>query len=206
MTVNLRALVAKLNSTTRGAVEAAAGLCLSRTHYDVEIEHLLVKLLDATDSDMAFIMRHYGVDRSRLAADLARGLDKLKTGNARTPALSPSLVNLLTEAWTVGSVDYGATQVRSGYALLALVANEELARLARDVSRELTKVPPDSLRKDLPSLVTQSAEEAEAARAVPAGGGADGARAVGGKTPHLDQYTVNLTARAKAGKFDPVLG
>jgi type VI secretion system protein VasG len=28
----------------------------------------------------------------------------------------------------------------------------------------------------------------------------------GGKTPHLDQYTVNLTANAKAGKIDPVLG
>src|SRR3712207_6882525 len=50
------------------------------------------------------------------------------TGNARTPALSPSLVQMLTEAWTIGSVDYGAGQVRSGYALLALLATEELAR------------------------------------------------------------------------------
>jgi type VI secretion system protein VasG len=207
MTVNLRALIGKLNSTTRGAVEAAAGLCLSRTHYDVEIEHFLVKLLDSTDSDFAFILRHYGVDRSRLVADLARGLDKLKTGNARTPAISPSLVHMLTEAWTIGSVDYGASQVRSGYVLLALIGNEELARFAREVSREFTKIPPDSLRKDLPSLVTQSAEEAEAARAAPAGAtGGDGQRAVGGKTPNLDQYTVNLSARAKSGKLDPVLG
>jgi type VI secretion system protein VasG len=206
MTVNLRALIGKLNSTTRGAVEAAAGLCLSRTHYDVEIEHLLVKLLDATDSDLAFILRHYGVDRSRLANDLARGLDKLKTGNARTPAISPSLVQLLTQAWTIGSIDYGATHVRSGYALLALVGTDDLARFAREVSREFTKIPPDALRKDLPSLVMQSAEEAEAARTPAAPGSADGPRPVGGKTPNLDQYTVNLSARAKAGKIDPVLG
>jgi type VI secretion system protein VasG len=206
MTVNLRALIGKLNGTTRGAVEAAAGLCLSRTHYDVEIEHFLVKLLDSTDTDLAFVLRHYGVDRSRLAADLARGLDKLKTGNARTPAISPSLVELLTQAWTIGSVDYGATQVRSGYALLALIGTDDLARFAREVSREFTKIPPDSLRKDLPSLVAQSAEEAEAARAPIASGSADGPRTVGGKTPNLDQYTVNLSARAKAGKIDPVLG
>jgi type VI secretion system protein VasG len=205
MPVNLRALIGKLNNTTRGAVEAAAGLCLSRTHYDVEIEHFLVKLLDATDSDFAFILRHYGIDRSRLAADLARGLDKLKTGNARTPAISPSLVQMLTEAWTIGSVDYGATHVRSGYALLALVGTDDLARFAREVSREFTKITPDSLRKDLPSLVTQSAEEAEAARAPAAIGSADGPRTAG-KTPNLDQYTVNLSARAKAGKIDPVLG
>src|SRR3712207_9130715 len=86
------------------------------------------------------------------------------TGNARTPALSPSLVQMLTEGWTIGSVDYGAAHVRSGYALLALLATEELARIAREVSREFSKIPPDALRKDLPNLVGQSAEEAEAAR------------------------------------------
>jgi type VI secretion system protein VasG len=50
MSVNLKSLIGKLNHETRNAVEAAAGICLSRTHYDVEIEHFLVKLLDASDS------------------------------------------------------------------------------------------------------------------------------------------------------------
>ena len=53
MPVNLKAIVSKLNDTTRKALEAAAGLCLARTHYDVEIEHFLIKLLDATDCDFA---------------------------------------------------------------------------------------------------------------------------------------------------------
>src|SRR5678816_3508618 len=57
MAVNLRALIGKLNHTTRSAVEAAAGLCLSRTHYDVEIEHYLMKLLDNTDGDFAAILK-----------------------------------------------------------------------------------------------------------------------------------------------------
>src|SRR5829696_441054 len=135
MTVNLRALIGKLNPATRGALEGAAGLCLSRTHYDVEVEHFLVKLLDANDGDLTFILRHYGVDRSRLAGDLARGLDRLKTGNARTPALSPNLVRMLTEGWTIGSVEYGATQVRTGHAIAALTSTEELRRLAGEISR-----------------------------------------------------------------------
>ena len=108
MSVNLRSLIGKLNPAVRAAVEGAAGLCLSRTHYDVEIEHFLMKALDATDGDLAQILKHYGVNRSRLADDLARGLDRLKSGNARTPSLSPSLVKALTEAWTIGSIDYGA--------------------------------------------------------------------------------------------------
>ena len=100
MTVNLRSLIGKLNPVTRGLLEAAAGLCLGRTHYDVEIEHFLMKALDTTDSDFALLLKHFGVDRSRLATDLQKALDRLKSGNARTPSLSPHLVQLLTDAWT----------------------------------------------------------------------------------------------------------
>src|SRR5437588_5459293 len=148
MSVNLRALIAKLNAATRGAIESAAGLCLSRTHYDVEVEHYLVKLLDATDGDFALILRQYAIDRSRLASDLAKSLDHLKTGNARTPAFSPHLARMLTEAWTLGSVDYGAGQVRTGHTILALLAADDLARMVKDVSREFTKIRVESLIND----------------------------------------------------------
>ena len=43
---NLKSLIAKLNETCRSALESAAGLCLSQTHYDVDIEHFLIKLLE----------------------------------------------------------------------------------------------------------------------------------------------------------------
>ncbi|MDH4044672.1 MAG: type VI secretion system ATPase TssH, partial [Gemmatimonadota bacterium] len=95
MTVNLKSLIGKLNGQARHTLEASAGLCLGRTHYDVEIEHFLMKALDATDGDCALILKHFGVDRSKLAADLAKALDKLKSGNARTPSLSPTLVKML---------------------------------------------------------------------------------------------------------------
>ncbi|MGH7676495.1 MAG: type VI secretion system ATPase TssH, partial [Gemmatimonadales bacterium] len=203
MTVDLRGLIGKLNAHTRNALEAAAGLCLSRTHYDVEIEHFLTKALDAPDGDLGFILKHYGVNRSRLAADLTRSLDRLKSGNARTPALSPSLTRMLTEAWLLGSVDFGAGQIRTGHALLALATNDELRRLAGETSRELEKIPGESLRKDFPALVVESAEETLGP--VPGTGPAP-ARAGGGKTPNLDQYTINLTERARQGQLDPVLG
>ncbi|HEX6053544.1 MAG TPA: type VI secretion system ATPase TssH [Gemmatimonadaceae bacterium] len=208
MAVNLRALIGKLNAAARGAVEGAAGLCLSRTHYDIEIEHFLVKALDATDGDLAQILKHYGVNRSRLADDLARGLDRLKSGNARTPSLSPSLVKVLAEAWTIGSLEFGAPQVRTGHCLLALLSNEELARLAKDVSREFEKIPPEVLHKEFVTVTAPSAEAAAEVGMQPAGRAADasGAPKAGGKTASLDQFTVDLTARARAGKIDPVLG
>ena len=206
MAVNLRALIGKLNHTSRNALEGAAGLCLSRTHYDVEIEHFLMKLLDSSGSDFAAIAKHFGIDKSRLAAELTRSLDKLKSGNARTPAISPSVLKMVREAWTLGSLEYGATSVRSGYTILALASVDELSRIIRDVSKEFQKIDPETLRKDFASIVAPSDEEAEAAAAGDSGETPGGQPATpGGKTPHLDQYTVNLTENARKGKIDPVL-
>ncbi|NJD11745.1 MAG: type VI secretion system ATPase TssH, partial [Gemmatimonadetes bacterium] len=208
MNVDLRSLIGKLNDDMRNAVEAAAGLCLSRTHYDVEIEHILLKLLDATDSDFAAVLRHFEIDRSRLARDLAAGLDRLKSGNARTPALSPSLVHVLTDAWTIGSVNFNTPRVRTGTVMLALVASDDLSRLASDISRELKKVNADELRRQLPTIFAKSAEDAGPALAEgPAGvGGGPGEVKRAGPTPNLDQYTVNMTEKARQGQMDRVLG
>ncbi|MDQ8172379.1 MAG: AAA family ATPase, partial [Gemmatimonadota bacterium] len=212
MAVNLRGLIAKLNAPTRSAVEAAAGLCLSRTNYDVEIEHFLVKVLDHNDGDLAAILKHFGINRSRLADDLARALDRIKTGNARTPSLSPSLVSMLSEGWLLGSVEFGAPRVRTGHALLALLSVGELARLAQDISKEFEKIPADVLKKDFVTITAPSSEAAaelgaidNAASSASASSGS-GTPKAGGRTPNLDQYTVDLTANAKAGKIDAVLG
>src|SRR3984885_2045311 len=121
----------------RSAMEAAGGVCLARTHYDVEIEDFLLKALDSTDGDFTLILRRFEIDKSRLTSELTRSLDKLKTGNARTPSLSPSLLRMLSEAWTIGSLDFGAGQIRTGSAVLALVTDGELARLVREMSKEL---------------------------------------------------------------------
>jgi type VI secretion system protein VasG len=206
VSVNLRALIGKLNARTRTAVESAAGLCLSRTHYDVEIEHFLMKQLDSTDGDLAFILKQFGVDRSKLAGDLTRSLDKLKSGNARTPALSPTLTRMLTEAWVIGSIDYGAGQIRTGHTIVALVTDPELARLAADVSKEFAKLAPDALKKDFAAIVAESAEETATAHAAGGGGSGEGGPRPGSKTPNLDSYTVNMTQRAREGKMDQVLG
>jgi type VI secretion system protein VasG len=207
MGLNLKALIGKLNDQTRSTLEAAAGLCLSRTHYDIEIEHFLTKLLDQQSADFAKIIQHFGVDKSRLTGELARSMDKLKSGNARTPAISPSVLRMLTQAWTVGSIDFNAAEVRTGFTILALVTDEELARIIREVSREFAKIQPEALRNDFVKIVATSSEETvTAAEAGESGGPAAPGRAMGGKTPNLDQFTVNLTENAKNGKIDPVLG
>ena len=115
MPLNLKSLIGKLNGTTRRAMEAAAGLCMSRTHYDIEIEHYLLKLLDNPETDVPLILKQYGIDQSRLTAELTRSLDHLKTGNARSPAFSPMLLKMFTDAWSIASIDYNASEIRTGW-------------------------------------------------------------------------------------------
>jgi type VI secretion system protein VasG len=206
MNVSLKSLIGKLNDTCRSALEASAGLCLTRTHYDVDIEHLFVKLLEAPDTDLQRVFRHYEVNQARLSKDLTNALDRLKTGNARTPALSPHIPRLISNAWTIASVEFGANRIRSGHVLLALVSDEDMASLAREGSGEFRRISAEDLRRRLPDLVTGSGEDkAEARAAVPEEAG--GPRvSPGSKTPALDQYTLDVTARAKKGEIDPVLG
>ncbi len=207
-TVDLKSLVAKFNEPCRRTLEAAAGLTLSRTHYNVEIEHWLLKLLEDSGNDMAAIMRQYEVDTARLTADLTRVLDKLKTGNSRAPALSPHVVALAREAWVQASLTYGAPQVRSGHILAALLLDDSLAPIAREGSAQFAKIPPETLRRDLATIIhdtNESAGEAAAMAAAAEGGAAPTPAAAAGSAA-LDQFTINLTERARNGEIDPVLG
>ena len=106
--IDLKQLVGRLNDQCRRALEAAAGLTLSRTHYNVEIEHWLVTLADRPDGDIAAILRHYEVDQGRFGTDLNRALERMKTGNGRAPSLAPDIVELAKQAWLLASLEQGA--------------------------------------------------------------------------------------------------
>jgi len=209
MNVNLKSLVGRLNDTSRNALEGAAGLCLSRTNYDVEIEHILAKLLEQDATDLHSICKHYEVNIDRLTKDVSIALDRLKSGNSRTPGLSDRIPRWIQDAWLLASVDFGSARVRSGHLILALVLNDSFARIAREISKEFAHVSAESLQTNLQEITADSAEERDAAtlgEASGVSGGAPVATGVPGKTKALDQFTEDLTAKAAAGKIDPVLG
>jgi type VI secretion system protein VasG len=204
--VNQRSLVGKLNGHCRRALESAAGLCLSRTNYNVEIEHWLTKLLEGGGTDLEAILKRFEIDTSRLNRDLTRALDGLQTGNGSKPALSQRLFDLVQQAWLAASVEFGSPEIRSGHLVYALVGDRTFGAELKELSSELRKLSPETLQKELPSITANTLEASlTATAAAPGQPGAQTARP-GGKTPALDQYTINLTQRAKEGKIDPVIG
>ena len=211
--VNLKSLVAKLDDVCRSTLEGAAGLALSRTNYDVEIEHWLLRLIDRQTSDIAVILSHFEVDAGRLTQDVNRQIDRFKTGNGRAPALAPNIVKLIREAWLLASLDDSSSVVRSGHLLLALLGTDELSSVAREASTHFARIPVETLRTTMVQIAAGSEEARAAADAVPAGGpsGAASGAPAGGTTAArgqeaLNKYTIDLTAQAKAGKIDPIFG
>jgi len=210
-TVSARALIDKLNPTCRRALEGAAGLCLSRTHFHVEVEHWLLKLLEDPNSDLPPLCRQYGADIAKTRREVGKTLDQFKTGNGRAPDLSFEILDLIREAWVLASLDYGAGAVRSAHVLAALLADRTLGPRARAGAPELAKIQTERLQKELNDVVAASSSEenAETAAAAPGGGSAGGAAVspgAGSKTPSLDQFTENLTEKASRGGIDPVVG
>ena len=179
-----------------------------RSHYNVEIEHMLMGLLDRTDTELAVILKRWEVDAARLSADLNRSLDRMKTGNARAPALSPDIIDMVKNAWLLASVEHGANRVRSGHLLWALLSDDMLARRAREISAHLAMIEPDVLKRDFVAICGTAPEAMQATRqAVGSEATTTGAGDVQpGGSAALDQFTTNLTAQAKAGKIDPILG
>ncbi len=202
--VDLRQLINRLDDSARQALESAVGLCVSRTNYHVEVEHWLLKLLEQSNTDFVALLAHFSVDHSRLVRDVTRAVDALKIGNSREPSLSPDLVQLSREAWLIASIDYGSASTRTGHLLCALVSDESLARLASNVSREFAKVLPDVLRTQMPKVV-QASSEASSATLDDGAASPSGVRGPN-STAALDQFTIDLTERARQGHIDPVIG
>lgn len=201
----LRALTDKLNDLCRNALEAALGLCVARTHHAVDIEHYLLKLCEAQDSDLLRVLHQYDIDVGRVVRDLDRALSRQPSGNTRSPTLSRRIPLLMRESWLVASVEFDAPRVRSGHMLLALLREDELGQITRDVAPELAKIPVDELSAKLSALTKGDAEDER-------GSGAASTAAAGPLTPpgragtaKLEQFTIDLTERARKGDIDPVL-
>jgi type VI secretion system protein VasG len=212
MSTNLKTLISKLNDTTRRAAERAASLCMARGHYEVDLEHLFLALLEQPASDFSLLCRHSGISHTELQRDLEQEIGRFKAGNTRTPVFSAHLPVLLEHGWLIASLESHNVRIRSAHLLLALLTEPSLSQLAYRGSKLFARFKLDDLKHQLDKL-TRGSEEAqqvlrEADAPAPTGDDeADGTQAAApGKTPALDQYTTNLTQRAKDGKVDPVIG
>ncbi|TBU95651.1 type VI secretion system ATPase TssH [Phytopseudomonas dryadis] len=197
--MELGTLISRLNGDCRRALERSAQRCLQRTHHYVEIEHLLLELIEIDGGDLACLLPRCGVERDALGAEINQALELFKAGSTRTPALSSQTVGLLEDAVVQASV-IGHDSIRSGLLLLALLDREERRSLLLNSASSLLRIPREALRANWMEWTASSRENLDARPP------ATTDKAQPKQDSVLDQYTQDLTADARAGRIDPIVG
>ncbi|MGZ5440836.1 MAG: type VI secretion system ATPase TssH [Thermoanaerobaculia bacterium] len=209
MSSELRSLISKLNPLAKRALETAAALCVAQTNYNVEVEHFLMKFLDLPSTDLAPVLRYYGIENAELSRQLTNAIEKFDRGNSRTPAMSPQILRLLREGWVQSTLFLESNGIRSGGILLALYEDESLRTTIYESCPVLAKIPRESLRETLRDLIRESSEETIGPPSAPGTTSSQASSAQPSErvdTTALGKYTVDLTADARAGKIDPIRG
>lgn len=211
-------LLRRLNPYCARAMEGAASLCQSRAHAEILPEHWLLKLLEQGEGDLTVLARRYEWDMDSIWQDLLGWLDKQPRSVRHRPQLSENIQTLMQEAWLIASLN-GEEQIRSLHLLMALVGKPKLAHC--DGLWPLLTLGQSQLVRLRPLLDAQSDErpevQQEAELAQSHGGGvAFVGRPVGAEVQEselspalqnaLDKFTLDVTAKAKEGKIDPVFG
>lgn len=206
---NLKVLVKKLSDSSRISLEKSANSCISNQNYEIEIEHFLLELLNkSSNNDLNILLNFYKISTEMLLHDLSETISQLPKGNTRTPIFSKSIIRLLEQAWLLACADKDPI-IRSSHLLVALLTAPDLYQVAIRASSLFDSFPIDTMKHKFLEIcknsdevevtqtnITNDEQEQNLLEETPPPI----------KTPALDQYTINLTEKALAGKIDPVIG
>lgn len=161
--VDIRALVGHLAQRARRDLESACGFTLAHTHYDVDVEHWLLKMLDPPSDELARALEHCQVEIPKLTAELSARVARFKTGNKRPPAMSADLVHWIDSAWTSAVNEFGSLEVNTCTLLYALLKDPQFETFRRALP-SLKCADPKTVRPFVPVV----SEEIPPSRPVPA--------------------------------------
>ena len=183
----------KFTPQAREAIRLAEEAAQSLSHGSVGTEHLLLGLLEEGTGVAYRVLSECGVELSKvreLMEELISGNSALRTrGELWTPRAERVLENSYHEA-----VWFKAPLVGTEHILIAMIRENDC------VATRILNTMGVSVQKIYVDLFSAMGEDAPANRDdVPAGKGKKG-------TPVLDSYSRDLTALARDGKLDPVIG
>ncbi|MDE2613575.1 MAG: type VI secretion system ATPase TssH [Burkholderiales bacterium] len=199
----------KLDALAYKAIEGATVFCKMRGNPFVELQHWLMQILNAPDSDLHRIVRAYELDASALAADLTNALDRLPRGASSISDISQFVDTAVERGWVYGSLMFGDQKVRTGHLLLGMLKTASLRGALMGISRQFEKVNADDLASRFGAIVHGSPEDSAAAAtgaAAPGEASEAIAPAALGKQEALARFTTDLTEQARSGKMDPIVG
>jgi type VI secretion system protein VasG len=207
--ISLEAVTGKLNTIGYDGFIKALRHAKGAGNRNVELAHWLAHILQTERTDIGLTADHFKLDRGKLLSDITATVNGFRKNETEMPGISNTVIDLLDRGWHYATLFFGETQIRTGHILVGALKSRELARAFTGISPEFAKVPVDVLADEHRKIWAGSEEEnlrpMDGSGLVAAG--APGTEAAGAKgTTALDRFSQDLTAQAKLGKMDPILG
>jgi type VI secretion system protein VasG len=206
--ISRASLFGRLNPTTLKAIETATSFCKMRGNPYVEFVHWLHVLLQDGRNDLASIRTRFQIDDAKLARDVVAQLDQLPRGATAISDFSPVLEEAVEKGWLYASLMFAANRVRSGHLIVGALKSSALKNMLFTISPEFRKIQVDKLSEEF-EKITAGSSEAVAQEALPAGdvvGGGQAPAAGGEGGSALEKFSVDLTAKARSGEIDTIVG
>ncbi|MGX5851210.1 type VI secretion system ATPase TssH [Mesorhizobium sp. PL10] len=190
-----------MNTYSRRALESAAGLAVSRGHYEFSIDHVLSVFIEDSQHDLQTTCRYFAIDPANLKRKLQVVLEGVRNGNQGRPVFSPLLIEWISDAWLISSVELGFDLVRSG-SLFATIFSRP-TRFADDRWLSvLDRTSYEQFKKVFDAIVAGSQETT--AGAPTAAGSSDKPAPAKNPDSAIGKFCTNFTEQARAGKIDAV--
>lgn len=204
--ISLEAVTGKLNVSGYEAFIKALRHAKSVGNRNVELAHWLFHILQQERTDLSLAVDHYGLDRARLLSDLATVINGFRKNETDMPGVANTVIDLLDRGWHYATLFFGETQIRTGHLLVAGLKSNDIRRALNNLSPEFAKINVDALAAEHRGIWAGSDEQTmrpmDGTGLTGAGTEPSGPK---GTTP-LDRFSQDLTARAKSGQMDPILG
>jgi type VI secretion system protein VasG len=207
--INLEAVAGKLNRVGYEALFKALRQAKGAGNRNVELAHWLVHVLQDERTDIALTADNFRLDRNKLLMDINAAIGGFRKNETEMPSVSNTVMDTLDRGWHYATLFFGETQIRTGHVLVGALQSRELDRALKNISSEFNKISVDVLTSDYREIWAGSEEETlrpmDGSGLGPAAGAAQQSGGAKGTTP-LDRFSQDLTAKAKSGEMDPILG
>jgi type VI secretion system protein VasG len=199
----LSELVGRLGPAARQSLEGAHGFAKMRGNAYVELVHWVHLLVQDSGGDVAAIRTAFGLDETKLARDIVGALDIVPRGASAVANFSEQTFEAMQQGWLFTSLKFGAAKVRTGHLVYGMLRTPNLRNALVAISGEWRKVDAERLGDEFDAIVRASNEATVVEETTPSAGGG-GAVVQTGEA--LAQYSTDLTAKARAGEIDAVVG
>ena len=207
--INLEAVAGKLNRVGYEALFKGLRQAKGAGNRNVELAHWLVHVLQDERTDIALTADHFKLDRNKLLMDINAAINGFRKNETEMPSVSNTVMDMLDRGWHYATLFFGETQIRTGHALVGALQSRELDRALKNISSEFNKISVDVLTGEYRKIWAGSEEETlrpmDGSGLGTAASAAQQTGAAKGTTP-LDRFSQDLTAKARSGEMDPILG